>query len=111
MRKTEKRKSSIDTYEEWLEHQYDPGYYLGGRIPSYLLGKRPNKWGYAPLTTGFLFSILFVVVFLVSRPTRFDLRLLIGCVAAGGFVALQLASGLILLRKPRERDRHKRPKA
>ena len=35
-------------YTEWVDHRYDPGYYLGGRIPPYLRrsGKRRNWYGY-----------------------------------------------------------------
>jgi hypothetical protein len=37
----------IADYIEWTEHRYDPGYYLGGRLPPHLrrasLGRRARR--------------------------------------------------------------------
>lgn len=61
-----KRSSYIDEIKEWQEHQYDPGYYIGGHILPFL--KKPgshklfalalfitaalNVFGFAPLLSG-----------------------------------------------------------
>ena len=41
------RPDPIADYIEWTEHRYDPGYYLGGRIPPHLrkasLGRRGRR--------------------------------------------------------------------
>jgi hypothetical protein len=34
--KREERPGPIADYIEWTEHRFDPGYYLGGRIPPHL---------------------------------------------------------------------------
>ena len=52
--KKRKKENGIDRFIEWQEHQYDPGYWTRGRIPPFLLGKRPNKMGYTILVLGFL---------------------------------------------------------
>jgi len=44
-------------YTEWIQHRYDPGYWLGGRIPPYLKRKRTkhskgNPYGYVLLLGG-----------------------------------------------------------
>ena len=36
MAKRKHRPDPIADYIEWTEHRYDPGYYLGGRIPPHL---------------------------------------------------------------------------
>lgn len=36
---------AIAMYREWAEHRYDPGYYLGGRIPPYLRRSPANRRG------------------------------------------------------------------
>jgi len=59
--KKRKKENGIDRFIEWQEHQYDPGYWTGGRIPPFLLGKRPNKMGYTILVLGFLYLIISIV--------------------------------------------------
>jgi len=59
--KKRKKENGIDRFIEWQEHQYDPGYWTRGRIPPYLLGKRPNKMGYTWLVLGFLWLIISIV--------------------------------------------------
>ena len=59
--KKRKKENGIDRFIEWQEHQYDPGYWTGGRIPPYLLGKRPNKMGYTWLVLGFLWLVISIV--------------------------------------------------
>jgi hypothetical protein len=36
MAKRNKRRDPIAEYIEWSNHRYDPGYYLGGKLPPYL---------------------------------------------------------------------------
>jgi hypothetical protein len=36
MTKRKRRDGPIADYIEWSQHRYDPGYYLGGRLPPHL---------------------------------------------------------------------------
>ena len=55
---------TITEHNAWQEHQYDPGHWLGGNIPPYLL--RPNKkLGIVLLVVG-LIQLIFLVI---SFPT------------------------------------------
>jgi hypothetical protein len=51
-----KKKSPPDPFADWREiqdHQYDPGYWTGGRVhPLYRRGKRPNKYGWVLVILG-----------------------------------------------------------
>ncbi len=44
----------LDRLEEWQRHQYDPGYWAGGKIPPYQLGRRPNPIGWVYILTGIM---------------------------------------------------------
>ena len=34
--KTPKQKDYIDEYDEWQRHQFEPGYFTGGRVPVWI---------------------------------------------------------------------------
>lgn len=53
---------NIDEIKEWQDHQYDPGYSLGGNIPPYLLRKN-KKLGLIFLVTGFICLTLIILNF------------------------------------------------
>lgn len=94
---------SIREWAEWLDHQYDPGYYTGGRMPPfYRRSRRPSYFGYALVATGSLFLI---VILLGGPPEGAASRLQFG-VGAGIFV-LQILAGLRLARGAPER-KHRR---
>ena len=68
-------------YIEWTEHRYDPGYYLGGRIPPYL--RRASLGRSARLRASFLllvFGLMFAVPALWGTTRQVGWQLL-------GFVA------------------------
>ncbi|HET9016000.1 MAG TPA: hypothetical protein VFN57_10420 [Thermomicrobiaceae bacterium] len=52
-RATEQPDDAVRGWSEWLDHQYDPGYYVGGRVPPRLrrTGRR-SPYGYVLLVTG-----------------------------------------------------------
>ena len=40
-------KKYIDSFKEWQDHQYDPGYYTGGKIPPSMTDPgKPALWGW-----------------------------------------------------------------
>ena len=86
--------------EDWQDHQYDEGYYTGGRIPPFLRGTRPNPHGYALLAIGGCLAVIFAVLAVVGLLGLGDLSL--GTLIFGGAMsALILVAGIRLLRKPR----------
>jgi len=112
MRKPKEPKSSIDTFQEWQEHQYLEGYYVGGRIPPFYLGKRPNRFGYGLLASGIFFALITVLgAFSWARFGDSDLWSLSAIVVIGAIAALQLMAAVRLLQKSSEkRGRRKYPK-
>jgi hypothetical protein len=111
MRKPKEHKSSINTFREWQEHQYLEGYYVGGRIPPFYLGKRPNRLGYVLLASGIFFALIAALGALSwARFGDSDPVSLISLVLIGAIAVLQLIAGARLLRKPSgKRGRRKYP--
>ncbi len=62
MNEEQETKKIIDEQKEWQNQQYNPGYWLGGKIPPYLLRKN-KKLGLALLILGFFQLILMVIGF------------------------------------------------
>ncbi len=112
MSKPKERQDPIAAMEEWHDHQYTPGYYIGGRLPPYLLGKRPNLFGCIPLAAGLsLVGIMLVATIAQSAQETgsvsgavFDWTSLLVSVPASiisiGIIAVFILSGIKLLRKP-----------
>ena len=50
------------TLEAWYAHQYDPGYYFAGRFFPFMLGPRPNRFGYTLVVAGGVGSLLMVLI-------------------------------------------------
>ncbi|MDD5543792.1 MAG: DUF308 domain-containing protein [Acidobacteriia bacterium] len=42
----------FEDWREWLDHRYDPGYFLGGRIHPMFRVKRPSPFGWIFLVFG-----------------------------------------------------------
>ena len=90
--KKRKKENGIDRFIEWQENQYNPGYWTGGKIPPYLLGKRPNKMGYSYLVLG----LLLLISSIVSREVMMFL-----------LAAVLIAGGVVLLRPDKKRSGEK----
>ena len=65
----ENQRNAVDPfadYIEWTEHRYDPGYYLGGRLPPHLrkasLGRRGRRRA----------SVLLVILGLITLLSALD---------------------------------------
>jgi hypothetical protein len=52
----------LGQFQEWQETQYLPGYWLGGNIPPYITGKRPNKYGYVLLASGLASGLIVALI-------------------------------------------------
>jgi hypothetical protein len=50
------------TLEAWYAHQYDPGYYFASRFFPFMLGPRPNRFGYTLVVAGGVGSLLCVLL-------------------------------------------------
>ena len=81
--------------EEWQEHQYSPGYYVGKAHPLLAANRNPKLLGLALIIAGT--SLLLGVVFYILTGHGADNRLLLG-----GLVILSILfvrAGLRWLRK------------
>ncbi len=108
MSKPKERQDPIAALEEWHDHQYTPGYYVGGKLPPFYWGKRPNYIGCVPLVTGL--SMVGIIVFatimqiaqgasLALDPTSLLVSAL-SIIVTGGLIAIQILAGIKLLQKP-----------
>lgn len=100
-RSTPRPADGVGRLLDWQQHQYVEGYYTQGRIPPYLLGKRPNKFGYFLLAEGvlgLLLALAFSGPFWSDAPRAENL-------AMGGTIGLwafaSLLAGCWLLQPPR----------
>jgi hypothetical protein len=52
---------AVREWREWSDHQYNPGYWTGGKIPPFLKGKnrRLSRYAYVLVLMGFI-GILFL---------------------------------------------------
>jgi hypothetical protein len=108
MSKPKERQDPIAALEEWHDHQYDPGHYIGGRLPPYLLGKRPNLYGCILLASGLSLAglVLFGAIMRIAQgasPVPDSIPLLASVPASivgVGIIAVQILAGIKLLRKP-----------
>jgi hypothetical protein len=108
MGKYPKQEEPWAAFQEWQDHQYVEGYYVGGKIPPFLLGKRPNRFGYGLVASGVLSSLAITLAAL--SQSRFDVRTLwsLGFFFGMLISALQLLAGVALLRKsPKRTPRRK----
>lgn len=100
---TEVGNDSINEWREWLDHQYVPGYYTGGRMPPfYRSTRRPSYFGYALVVTG----ILSLTVILLAGPGDGAGSWLWFSVGIG-FTVLQMLAGLRIARGAPERKRRR----
>lgn len=85
--------------QEWQDHQYVEGYYVGGKIPPFILGKRPNRFGYGLVASGIL--LILTIILAALSQSRFDMDTLwpLGFFLGVLIGVLQLAAGVALLRK------------
>jgi hypothetical protein len=90
---------NVRDLEEWQNHQYDPYYYTGRRIPPFYKGPRPNKFGYGLLLMGIIFVLasLFAIGS-AMKDNGLDVASLTIAVFLGALGATQIVSGLRLLR-------------
>jgi hypothetical protein len=80
--------------QEWQDHRYDPGYFLGGRIHPVLKSGRPNRYGWVLLVIG---AFGFVMIFSFPHGENPWWQYLI---AAGLFIVYFVAGVKLLRRQP-----------
>jgi hypothetical protein len=85
----------LQEWRDWQDHQYLPGYWVGGKIPQFLLGKRPNSFGYL-LIAGGVVACLLVGLQVVLNGGRVNWGELLTVVPVG---LLLLGAGASLLRR------------
>ncbi len=107
MSKGNGKRDPIGDFVEWQEHQYQEGYYVGGKIPPFYWGKRPSKFGYVLLATGIFTFLALAATMLTNAFEIADPSQLISLTSGGLIGTLQLLAGARLLQNPaRKRRRH-----
>lgn len=96
----------IDELTEWQENQYNPGYYMDGRVPANLLSSRKPKvvgWGIIIVALSMLVPILFIAFGFISEGIThhfIDWALFLAQMGLlVGFTALLLIGGIQKIRK------------
>ena len=89
---------ALQDWGDWLDHQYVPGYYTGGRIPPFLRRSgRASPYGYV-LVVGGVFTLLAMIVVAFGGQGRL---LQPGPLVGLAISALQVGAGLRLARPRR----------
>ncbi|HET7034619.1 MAG TPA: hypothetical protein VFI42_02965 [Thermomicrobiaceae bacterium] len=84
---------AIAEWGEWLDHQYDPGYYTGGRIPPFLRNRGGSSlYGYLLLFFGGL-GLLFGIAGLTGGQPASGLIIVIVISAALAAAGWRLSRG------------------
>ena len=99
----------VATWRGWLDHQYDPGYWVGERVPPIVLGPRPNPLGYLLVLLGSLGIGVLAVGWAVGHGPAGDGSPVLGTLAYGAAMVLLITAGLALLR-PRTRPTRRGPR-
>ncbi len=106
MKNEENKPDYIDGHQEWQRHQFEPGYYTGGRVPHYL------KWPGSPirLLLVFILADLIYIGFLVyaiidftnsENKTLSGLNIFVGVL----FTVLYIALVVSLIRRYKDLKR------
>ncbi|MBZ4647439.1 MAG: hypothetical protein JG777_2928 [Clostridia bacterium] len=86
----------INEFIEWQNHQYDPGYYTGGRIPPYIKKpERPKLFGWTLLIAGICSGLVAIIAFIHNFTTGELLSMLV----AGFVITIQIVAGIRLLKR------------
>lgn len=73
-KETNFRKNHIEEIKEWQEHQYDPGYYTGGRIPP--IG-RPAILGWFWVISSLVLFIILSFIYIVNIKEDYAIILIV----------------------------------
>lgn len=98
--------TGLAAWNEWVENQYNPGYYVGGRLSPWLRGKRPNRFGYTLITTGVIVLVVGGTGWLTDIQSHSEitgeviLRTIGAVLATTLFGIVPLLAGIKLLRRP-----------
>lgn len=103
MQKHEQDRSNPDSFDsltEWQDHQYQEGYYVGGRIPPLYQRTGSNKLGYGLIVSGLMFLTFAIAqVVIVIRDQALDMSFVISMIFLIGLGVLQLATGIRIIRR------------
>lgn len=102
----------IKELKEWQDHQYDPGYYLGGKISPYIKSPGNKKLlGLAFLIPVFMAMVFYAIISIAGVDYSFTftgfedypwLGRFIGFFTSGIILVLMIVAGIMLLRRPKQ---------
>jgi hypothetical protein len=100
----------IEDIKEWQDHQYDPGYYLGGKIPPYIKSPGNRKYlGLALLIPVFMMVIYWIFASVIIGNVHImgleeypKLESFLGNFGIGAVFIVTIVAGISLLRNPKK---------
>ena len=90
-------------YTEWTQHRYDPGYWLGGRIPPHLKRQSGGAGRRNPYGILLLLSAITTLIYAGSLIDHESSLAIVQAVLMAGVVLLQGVAGFKLLRGRRRK--------
>lgn len=97
-----KNSDYTEDFKEWQEKQFQPGEYLGGKLPPHL--KWPNRGlGFLYFLVGVITLIILGMIILRPDQSFFTRENTVGNITSLLFIFLYLAVGLKLITKNRKK--------
>jgi len=108
-RKKNLRKSNyLEEVREWQAHQYDPGYYTGGRMPPHVLHQSPSGvFGYYYIIGGLLLILLMgYIAVICGKNSLKDVIIVSLFIDAIGLLHILAGAKLLKKGKPNNGEQH-----
>lgn len=92
---------NIEDVNEWMEHQYDPGHYLGGNVPpAYKNPANKKALGLLLLIIGFGVAIVYTIVFIKALGEMDEkIGFIVFSIVVYGVCILEIIGGIRTLSK------------
>jgi hypothetical protein len=110
-----KNENNIEELKEWQEHQYDSGYYTGGKIhPSLRKPGKPKVYGVFIIAISLLFSIPLIVIVVKSISNKNTFKpenvffFSIFVILFAGVLILQIIAGLRRINESTKKKKYKK---
>ncbi|QUH28721.1 hypothetical protein [Vallitalea guaymasensis] len=103
---------NIEDINEWMEHQYDPGHYLGGNVPpAYKNPANKKALGLLLLIMGLGVGIIYTIIFIKSLGEMDEKKgFIVFSIFAYSIFILQIIGGIRTLSKAYSKEHFKRIK-
>jgi ABC-type multidrug transport system fused ATPase/permease subunit len=103
---------NIQDVNEWIEHQYDPGHYLGGNVPpAYKNPANKKALGLLLLIIGLGVGIIYTIIFIIALSEMDEkIGLIVFSIFAYSIFIIQIIGGIRTLSKAYSEEHFKKIK-